>query len=83
MLKQFYFKQFILALVRSLNIKTVHFPLIQFSLSTKFGSIWPIDKTLSCATILGLFTATYLTSQQPSILDEDMQDTTGVAGTQS
>ena len=30
--------------------KTVLFQVIQFSISTQFGSIWPIDKTLSRAT---------------------------------
>ena len=50
MTKQFYFKQFGLALVRSLNVKTVLLQTIQFSLSTQFSSIWPIDRTLSGAT---------------------------------
>ena len=33
--------------------KTVLFQVIQFSISTHFSSIWPIDKTLSDATTLG------------------------------
>ena len=33
--------------------KTVPFQIIQFSISTQFSSIWPIDRTLSTATILG------------------------------
>ena len=54
MSKHFYFKQFSLALVRSLNVKKVLFQVIQLSISTQFSSIWPIDKTLSGATTLGL-----------------------------
>ena len=50
MSKQFYFKQLSLAQVSSLNIKTVLFLVIQFSISTQFSSIWPIDRTLSSAT---------------------------------
>ena len=53
MSKQFYFKQFSLAWVPSLNGKTVLFQTIQFSISTQFSSIWPIDWTLSHATTLG------------------------------
>ena len=45
--KQFHFK------VRSLNVKTVLFQVIQLSISTHFSSIWPIDRSLSGATILG------------------------------
>ena len=45
MSKQFYFKQFSLAYK-----KTVLFQAIQFSISTQFRSIWPIDTTLSGAT---------------------------------
>ena len=48
MLKQFYFKQFTLALVRSLHIKTFLFQTFQFS--THFSSIWPKDRTLSGTT---------------------------------
>ena len=33
--------------------KTVLFQTIQFSISTQFSSIWPIDSTLSGATTLG------------------------------
>ena len=36
-----------------LNVKTVLFQTIQFSLSTQFSSIWPIDRTLSGATSPG------------------------------
>ena len=53
MSKQFHFKQFSLALVRSLNVKTVLFLKIPFSISTQFSSIWPIDRTLSGATSEG------------------------------
>ena len=34
--------------------KTVFFQTIQFSISTQFSSIWPIDRTLSGATTTGL-----------------------------
>ena len=44
---QFCFKQFSLALVHSFNVKTVLLQTIQFSISTQFSSISPIDKTLS------------------------------------
>ena len=53
MSKQFFFKQFSLAYVCSLNVKTVLFQAIQFSLSTQFSSIWPINKALSGATTPG------------------------------
>ena len=36
-----------------LNVKTLLFQTIHFSISTQFSSIWPIDRTLSWATILG------------------------------
>ena len=51
--KLFLFKQFSLALVHSLKVKTVLFQAIQFSISTQFSSIWPIDMTLSGAPTLG------------------------------
>ena len=51
--KQFYSKQFSLAQVRSLNILKKLFQTIQFSISTQFSSIWPIDWTLSGATTTG------------------------------
>ena len=35
------------------NCQIVLFQAIQFSLSTKFTPIWPIDRTLSSATISG------------------------------
>ena len=38
---------------KHLNVKTVLFQTIQFSISTQFSSIWPIDRTLSIATTLG------------------------------
>ena len=53
MSKQFYFKQFNLALVRRLNVKKVLFQIIQFSISTQFISIWPLDRALSGATTPG------------------------------
>ena len=34
----------------SLNIEAVLFQTIQFRISTKFGSLWPIDRTLSGGT---------------------------------
>ena len=37
-----------------LNVKTVLFQTIQFSISTQFSSIWPIDRILSGATTPGL-----------------------------
>ena len=53
MSKQFYFKQFSLAQVRILNVKTVLFQAIQFNISTQFSCIWPIDRALSGATTPG------------------------------
>ena len=53
MSKQFYFKQFSLAQVHRLKAKTVLFQAIVFNISIRFSSIWPIDKTLSGAPILG------------------------------
>ena len=53
MKKQFYFKQFSWAQVRSLNVQAVLFQTIQFSISTQFSSIWPIDRTRSGANTLG------------------------------
>ena len=47
MSKQFYLKQFSLAKAHSFSVTTVLFPPIQFSISTQFSSIWPIDRTLS------------------------------------
>ena len=37
-----------------LNVQTVLFQTIQFSISTQFSSIWPINRTLSGATTCGL-----------------------------
>ena len=51
--KQFHFKRLSLAWLRNLNVKTVLSQTIQFSISTQFSSIRPIDRTLSGATILG------------------------------
>ena len=53
MLKQIYFKQFYLAFVGCLNIKTHLFQVIQFSMSTQFSSIWPIERALSGTIIPG------------------------------
>ena len=53
MLKQFYLKQFSLAQVHSLDIKTVLFQVIQFSISIHFRCIWSIDRALSSATTPG------------------------------
>ena len=35
--------------MHSLDIKTVLFQTIQFSISTQFSSIWTIDKTIRCS----------------------------------
>ena len=51
--KLFYFKQFTLAKLHSLQVQTVVIQTIQFSISTKFSSIWVIDRTLSVATTSG------------------------------
>ena len=51
--KQFHSKEFNLAYIRSLNVKTVLFQAIQFSISTQFSSVWPINRTLSGATTPG------------------------------
>ena len=40
-------KQFSLAEVCKINVKTILFQTIQFSISIQFSSIWPIDRTLS------------------------------------
>ena len=51
--KLFPFKQSILAQVRSLNVKTVLFQAIQFSINMQFSFIRPMDRVLSGATTLG------------------------------
>ena len=51
--KKFHFKQFSFAWVHSLNIKTVIFQVIQFSICMHFRSIWLIDRTLSGTTTWG------------------------------
>ena len=43
MSKQLYFKEFSLAEIGSLNIKTVQLEVIQFGISAHFSYIWPID----------------------------------------
>ena len=53
MSKQFYFKQFSLAQVGSLDVKIVAFQAILFNLSTQFNSIRPRDRTQSGATTPG------------------------------
>ena len=53
MYKQFYFKQFRLAQLRSLNVKKVLVQTIQFSISTQVSSFLPIERTLSGATTSG------------------------------
>ena len=53
MSKQFYFKQFSLAYICSLYVKTVLLQIIQFSISMQFSSILPTDRTLSGAATLG------------------------------
>ena len=47
--KNFYFKQFSWVLLHSLNVKTVLFQTIRFSMHTQFSSIWPIHMTQSDA----------------------------------
>ena len=47
-------KQFILAYLHGLNVKTVLLQTIQFSINTLFSSIWPIDRTVSEATGVNL-----------------------------
>ena len=49
MSKQLYFNQFSIAYIRSLNMKTVLFQVIHFSMSTQVSSIRHIDRTLSSA----------------------------------
>ena len=51
--KTLHFKQFSLAWVRSLHVKTILFQAIQFCASTQFSSIWPIHRALLGATTLG------------------------------
>ena len=51
--KQFHFKQFNLAWVRCLNVRTVLFRVFQFSIDTQFSCISPTESTLSCATTPG------------------------------
>ena len=53
MSKEFYFKQFNLALVQFKILKTVLFQAIQLSISTPFSSIWPIHMALSGSTTPG------------------------------
>ena len=49
----FVYKQFSLVFVyKQLNVKTVPFQAIPFSINTQFTSIWPIDRVLSGATTL-------------------------------
>ena len=52
MSKLFYLEQFSLVKVQ-FQFQTILFQAIQFSISTQFISVWPIDKTLSGATTLG------------------------------
>ena len=53
MSKQFHFKHVYLAQVLCLNVKTVQFWTIQFTISTYFSSIWHIDKARWGATTPG------------------------------
>ena len=41
------------SIIHRLNAETILFQTIQFSISTQFSSIWPIDRTLSVATTPG------------------------------
>ena len=50
--KQLYFNQFSLESVHRFNVKNSSFQTIQFSMSRKFSSIWPIDRTPSDSTTL-------------------------------
>ena len=54
LVKQYYFKRFSFAQIRSLNIKTVLFQVIQFSINTQFSSISFIERSLSGVTTSGL-----------------------------
>ena len=56
MSKQLNFKQFSTQFKwnTGLNVKTVLLQAAQFSISTQFSSIWPIDMTLSGATRVDL-----------------------------
>ena len=45
--------KYIFFIYSQLNVKTVLFQIIPFSMSTQFSSIWPIDRTLSDATTPG------------------------------
>ena len=51
--KQFYFEQFSLALILSLNVKTALFQAIQFCINVHFSSVWLIDRNLLGATTHG------------------------------
>ena len=53
MSKLLYFKQYNLTRIRTFDIKTVLFQVVQLSISMHFSSIWPIGWTLSGATTLG------------------------------
>ena len=56
MIKQFYFKQsrlnqYSFFVDTQLDVKTILFETIHLNVSTRFSSIWSIDRTLSSATI--------------------------------
>ena len=70
--KHFDFKQFSLASVCSLNVKTVLFQAIQFCLSMQFISVWPIDRTLWGAITPGQ-------SRTGSDSNEEYSNTTGTS----
>ena len=58
--KQFYFKQFSLAVIRCLNVKTVLFQTVQFSVSIQFSSIWRIFKQFCLTKVHSLILKTVL-----------------------
>ena len=47
------FSIFVAFVYSQLDVKTVLFQTIQFSMGTHYSSIWPIDRTLSGATTPG------------------------------
>ena len=48
------FNKSIVFVYTQLNVKSSSISINQFSISKQFSSIWPIDRTLSGATTLGL-----------------------------
>ena len=59
----------------SLNVKTVLFQAIHFSISTQFSSIWPIDRTLSMKGYLAFPKALALQKPHQQIVLYQIKDT--------